>query len=90
MLIIDAHLDLSWNALQWNRDLAQSAYTLRGQERAAQGKGRDHNKNLELSVRNIDGSKYLPSEGLNVEDILGHDTLLVSKGAIERLQEVLG
>ena len=40
MLIIDAHLDLSWNALQWNRDLTQSVYTLRGQEKAAQGKGR--------------------------------------------------
>ena len=40
MLIIDAHLDLSWNALQWNRDLTQSVYTLRGQEKAVQGKGR--------------------------------------------------
>ncbi len=24
MLIVDAHLDLSWNALQWNRDLTLS------------------------------------------------------------------
>ncbi len=32
MLIIDAHLDLAWNALQWNRDLRQSAYTLRVHE----------------------------------------------------------
>jgi membrane dipeptidase len=31
-LIVDSHLDLAWNALQWNRDLTQSVYTLRVQE----------------------------------------------------------
>ena len=40
MLIIDAHLDLSMNALQWNRDLLQSVYTIRAQENRTQGKGR--------------------------------------------------
>ncbi|MEM7116410.1 MAG: membrane dipeptidase [Chloroflexota bacterium] len=40
MLIIDAHLDLSWNALQWNRDLTQSVYTIRTQEAGTPGKGR--------------------------------------------------
>ena len=40
MLIIDAHLDLSMNALQWNRDLLQSVYTIRAQEQFVQGKGR--------------------------------------------------
>ena len=40
MLIIDAHLDLSWNALQWNRDLLRSAHTIRTQEIAIPGKGR--------------------------------------------------
>ena len=29
MLIVDAHLDLSMNALQWNRDLLRSVYTIR-------------------------------------------------------------
>ncbi len=33
MLIVDSHLDLAWNALQWNRDLCQSVYTIRNQER---------------------------------------------------------
>ncbi len=33
MLIADSHLDLAWNALQWNRDLRQSVYTIRNQER---------------------------------------------------------
>ena len=40
MLIIDAHLDLSMNALQWNRDILQSVYTIRTQEQATAGKGR--------------------------------------------------
>ncbi|MBC7813623.1 MAG: membrane dipeptidase [Burkholderiales bacterium] len=43
MLLIDAHLDLAWNALQWNRDLTQSAYTLRTLEAAADGSGRGQN-----------------------------------------------
>jgi membrane dipeptidase len=40
MLIIDAHLDLAWNALQWNRDLLQSVYTIRTLESGTAGKGR--------------------------------------------------
>src|SRR5215203_3373217 len=40
MLIIDAHLDLSWNALQWGRDLQRSVYTIRTQENTASDKGR--------------------------------------------------
>ena len=43
MLIFDAHLDLAWNALDWNRDLCQPvAETLRRREREQHmsGKGR--------------------------------------------------
>lgn len=40
MLIVDAHLDLSWNALQWNRDLLRSVYSIRTQEAHIPGKGR--------------------------------------------------
>ncbi len=40
MLIIDAHLDLSMNALQWNRDLLRSVYTIRTLEQYTVGKGR--------------------------------------------------
>jgi membrane dipeptidase len=40
MLIIDAHLDLAWNALQWERDLLQSVHTIRVQENHMPGKGR--------------------------------------------------
>ncbi len=40
MLIIDAHLDLSMNALQQNRNLLESAYTIRATELSTPGKGR--------------------------------------------------
>ncbi len=40
MLIVDAHLDLSWNALQWNRDLLLPVHTIRTIEAATPGKGR--------------------------------------------------
>ena len=40
MLIIDAHLDLSMNAIQWNRDLLESVYTIRTREAGKPGKGR--------------------------------------------------
>ena len=43
MLIIDGHLDLAWNALQWNRDITLSADTLRVQEAGIPGKGRARN-----------------------------------------------
>jgi membrane dipeptidase len=40
MLLVDGHLDLAWNALQWNRDLLLSAPTLRTLEANASGPGR--------------------------------------------------
>ncbi len=43
MLIIDSHLDLAWNAMQWGRDLRLSAYTVRAQESGLSGGGRAQN-----------------------------------------------
>ncbi|MGQ0602116.1 MAG: dipeptidase [Anaerolineales bacterium] len=43
MLIIDSHLDLSWNAMQWGRDIRLSAYTIRAQESGTPGAGRAQN-----------------------------------------------
>lgn len=40
MLIIDSHLDLAWNALQWNRNLQESVNTIRQQEGHLAGPGR--------------------------------------------------
>lgn len=35
MLVFDAHLDLAWNALDWNRDLLQPVENIRAAEQAA-------------------------------------------------------
>ncbi len=40
MLVIDAHLDLAWNALQWGRDLHRSVFTIRTLENRSAGAGR--------------------------------------------------
>lgn len=43
MLIVDAHLDLSWNALGWNRDLEQPVEAIRRSEAGMEGKSRGQN-----------------------------------------------
>ncbi|MDF1515927.1 MAG: peptidase, partial [Anaerolineae bacterium] len=43
MLIIDGHLDLAWNALQWNRNLLLDAGILRVLENRLPGPGRAQN-----------------------------------------------
>jgi membrane dipeptidase len=40
MWIVDGHLDLAWNALQWGRDLSLAAHVIRAQEAALSGKAR--------------------------------------------------
>ena len=40
MFIIDAHLDLAWNALQWSRNLQDSVPTIRRQEKHLTDPGR--------------------------------------------------
>lgn len=40
MFIVDAHLDLAWNALQWNRNLQESVYTIRTKESGLTEPGR--------------------------------------------------
>ncbi|MBA2662477.1 MAG: 50S ribosomal protein L4 [Bradymonadaceae bacterium] len=48
-----------------------------------------HNENLRLSVRNLEHAKYLAADGLNVEDILRYEVLVLSRSAVEKLQETL-
>jgi membrane dipeptidase len=43
MLLFDAHLDLAWNALDWNRDLQQSLAGIRQAEQGMTGKARGRN-----------------------------------------------
>jgi large subunit ribosomal protein L4 len=48
----------------------------------------NHNVNVEKSARNIPGVKVVLSRNLNVRDVLDHDWLLATPGAIAQLEEV--
>jgi membrane dipeptidase len=43
MIVFDAHLDLAWNALDWNRDLRLPVAQIRQAEQGLSGKGRGCN-----------------------------------------------
>ena len=51
--------------------------------------GSEVDNNFSLAVRNIKGIDVLPQQGANVYDILRRDTLILTKGAIEKLVERL-
>ena len=48
----------------------------------------DKNKNAELSLRNIPDVKSAQVNEINVFDIMKYDSLLVTKAAVEKIQEV--
>ena len=50
---------------------------------------KDYNDNAILSLRNLPGVKFLTAEGINVLDLLYHDKLIITKEAVERIEEVL-
>lgn len=43
MIVFDAHLDLAWNAIDWNRDLCLPVAQIRQSEEGVEGKGRGCN-----------------------------------------------
>src|SRR5580704_6106277 len=45
------------------------------------------NEKLRLSIRNCKEHQFLPPEGVNVYDLLRHDTLILSKAAAKQLEE---
>jgi large subunit ribosomal protein L4 len=47
------------------------------------------NRNLELSSRNLQGVKLVSSREVNVYDLLGHEQVLLSQAAAEKLSEAL-
>ena len=51
--------------------------------------GADVNEAFVLAARNIKGIDVLPSQGANVYDILRRDTLVLTKSAVEKLEERL-
>jgi large subunit ribosomal protein L4 len=44
------------------------------------------NEKLARSVRNLDGSDFLPVEGLNVYDILRHDSIVITQETAKQLE----
>src|SRR5690554_4261582 len=42
-----------------------------------------------LSSRNIPGIKFITADGINVLDVLGYDKLIITKEAVEKVEEVL-
>jgi large subunit ribosomal protein L4 len=45
------------------------------------------NENLRLSIRNCEEHQFLPPEGVNLYDLLRHDTLVLSKDAAKALEK---
>jgi large subunit ribosomal protein L4 len=48
------------------------------------------NENLKLSTRNVQSTKVVNSFGLNIYDLLYHEKLIISKSAVEELEQLLG
>ncbi|MGM0904321.1 50S ribosomal protein L4 [Mesobacillus maritimus] len=46
-------------------------------------------ENVALSARNIPGITVVSAEGINVLDVLNHDKLIMTKAAVEKVEEVL-
>jgi large subunit ribosomal protein L4 len=50
----------------------------------------EENENVRLSVRNIPGVTLMRTEGVNVYDLLRHETFLVTEQAVRMIEERLG
>ena len=48
------------------------------------------NENVALSARNIPGVTVLTATGINVLDLLGHEKVVFTKDAVNKVEEVLG
>jgi large subunit ribosomal protein L4 len=46
-------------------------------------------ENVALSARNLPGVTVLTADGINVLDVLNHDRLIMTKAAVEKVEEVL-
>ena len=78
MIIVDSHLDLAWNALQWNRNIQHSVYTIRTEESNLSGAGR---------VGRTGTAFVLQSDEMKGENSLDHPTKIAP---VERAFAVSG
>ncbi|EUJ47336.1 50S ribosomal protein L4 [Paenilisteria rocourtiae] len=49
----------------------------------------DESENVELSARNLQGIKVIPAQSISVLDVAKHDKLIITKAALEQVEEVL-
>lgn len=49
----------------------------------------DANETVELSARNLPGVTVVEANGINVLDVVGHEKLVMTKAAVEKVEEVL-
>lgn len=49
----------------------------------------EYNDEVALSARNIPGVTFITASNVNVLDVLGHDKLIITKEAVEKVEEVL-
>ncbi|WP_409273055.1 50S ribosomal protein L4 [Neobacillus sp. SCS-31] len=49
----------------------------------------DLDENVALSARNIPGVTVVAANGISVVDVLNHDKLIITKAAVEKVEEVL-
>lgn len=70
------------------KDLAAKIQVLGWQSALIIG-GTELDKNFTLALRNIPGIDLLPQQGTNVYDILSRDTLVLTREAVDQLQERL-
>ncbi|HJF31673.1 MAG TPA: 50S ribosomal protein L4 [Sporosarcina psychrophila] len=50
----------------------------------------DLDETVALSARNIPGISVVTATGINVLDLIGHDKLVITKAAVQKIEEVLG
>lgn len=50
----------------------------------------DLDETVALSARNIPGISVITAAGVNVLDLVGHEKLILTKAAVEKIEEVLG
>ena len=50
----------------------------------------DLEESVALSAQNLQGISVVTASGINVLDLVGHDQLVMTKAAIEKVEEVLG
>lgn len=66
--------------------LVDALQTLKAQKKTLVVDSGDNDK-LRLSIRNCKEHQFLPPEGVNVYDLLRHDTLILSKDAAKALEQ---